>query len=85
MHRNVQQFSLPILSPRTSIHVNAFLPLLSMTHYTLFALTLQMLYLLLTRGLLLNSFDAELLCTETPFRFHVNLKQGVDLLASNLS
>ncbi len=54
-----------LLSPSTSIHVNVFLPILSVTCYILFILTLQMLCLLLTFDLL-NSFDVELLFIETP-------------------
>ncbi len=48
------------------IHVNAFLSLLSITLYTLFTFALQMLRPLQTLVLLLNSFNAEPLCTETP-------------------
>ncbi len=46
-------------SPITSTCVNALLPLLSMTRYTLLTLALQMLYPLQTLDHLLNSIDVE--------------------------
>ncbi len=61
-------YHLPVvlLTHNTLTHVNAFLPLLSMTRFTLFNLALQMFCLLPTIDLLLNAFDVELLSIETP-------------------
>ncbi len=63
---NFYHLPVVLLTHNPLTHVNIFLSLLSMTRYILFTLGLQMICLLPTLDLLLNSFDVELLFIETP-------------------